>query len=242
MFVELIDQLRCPGPHEDSWLVLFADESRDRHILRGTLGCPICGRRYVIERGTAWFTEAGGDATAAVATGSLPERPASPPSPERGPPTGVPPTAVSPSAVSPTALAAYLGLAEPGGVAGLFGSWARIAGDLGDVVEMIELVAIAPDTPTDPMQSAIMPRSRAQVPLATGSLRAAAVDQGDDAGLVATEAARLVRSGGRILAPASVPVPDGVRELTRDDSWWIGEREGGMTSGFIPITGRPSGA
>lgn len=219
MFVELIDQLRCPAAHEESWLVLFADESRDRHILRGTLGCPVCGARYPIEGGTVWFDEAA-----------------------RGRGTGAG-TAVGGAAMSPLppmAIAAYLDLAEPGGTVALFGAWSNAAEELGDVLERVEPVAIAPPSTTHPMLSAIVLASPAQVPLASGAMRAAAVDAGDDADLVAIEAARLVRSGGRILAPASAPVPAGVRELTRDASWWIGEREAGSVSGMIPLTGRRS--
>ncbi len=220
MFVELLDQLRCPAPHEETWLVLFADESRDRHILRGTLGCPVCHMKYPIVDGTVWFTAIDRATHEGVVRALV----------------SVPPAAVP---LPPTALAAYLDLGEPGGAVALFGSWAGYAEELGDIIERVELVAIAPDGPTHPMQSAIMPPSRAQVPLAPGALRAAAVDAAPDAApdaaIVVIEAARIVRSGGRILAPASAPVPAGVRELTRDDTWWIGEREGGTTSGMIPL-------
>ena len=46
MFVELVDLLRCPHAHEDSWLVAAADETADRHIVHGSLGCPEPGRMY----------------------------------------------------------------------------------------------------------------------------------------------------------------------------------------------------
>jgi len=34
---------------------------------------------------------------------------------------------------------------------------------------------------------------------------------------------RAVRLGGRVLAPATVPIPDGLRELARDDEEWVAE-------------------
>lgn len=55
MHVELIDRLRCTGAHEDSWLVAHADESEDRRIITGTLGCPICHREYRITDGDVWM-------------------------------------------------------------------------------------------------------------------------------------------------------------------------------------------
>ena len=58
MFVELIDALRCPVPHKnaaDSCLVAAAAETVDRHIVRGTLGCPVCHAEYDIRHGDVWF-------------------------------------------------------------------------------------------------------------------------------------------------------------------------------------------
>jgi len=216
MFVELIDQLRCPEPHADSWLVMSAEETRDRHVIRGSLGCPVCLRRYTVENGTVHFDgRAEGHAPAAATT---------PPANDDW----------------PLRLAAFLDLAEGGGAVGLYGAWAQHAEALGDVVERVVPLAIAPREATHPMLSAVVPPSRAQIPVATGALRAVAVDRaGDaDAPAVVTEAARLVRPGGRILAPAEIPVPAGVREIARDAEWWVGEREAGMSSGVVPIAGR----
>ena len=35
----------------------------------------------------------------------------------------------------------------------------------------------------------------------------------------------MTRVGGRLVAPAGAPLPEGVRELARDDAVWVGERE-----------------
>src|SRR4051812_37019413 len=58
MFVELIDLLRCPRPHEDTWLVAAANETVGRHIVRGTLGCPSCEAEYPVVDAVADFGEA----------------------------------------------------------------------------------------------------------------------------------------------------------------------------------------
>lgn len=59
LHIDLIDRLRCPGEHEESWLVAAAVETRGRHIVRGTLGCPVCRREFSIERGQCLFVSAG---------------------------------------------------------------------------------------------------------------------------------------------------------------------------------------
>ena len=51
MFIELVDALRCPRPHEESWLVLAASRLEARHVLEGTLGCPVCHAQYPIRDG-----------------------------------------------------------------------------------------------------------------------------------------------------------------------------------------------
>jgi hypothetical protein len=39
------------------------------------------------------------------------------------------------------------------------------------------------------------------------------------------DAARVTRVGGRLVAPAASRVPEGVRELVRDTTLWVGERQ-----------------
>ena len=51
MFIELTDHLRCPADHTESYLVLLPDEMQDRSVRTGRLGCPVCGRTYVLTDG-----------------------------------------------------------------------------------------------------------------------------------------------------------------------------------------------
>jgi uncharacterized protein YbaR (Trm112 family) len=51
MFIELTDHLRCPGDHAESHLVLLPDEMHERSVRTGRLGCPVCGRIYVLTDG-----------------------------------------------------------------------------------------------------------------------------------------------------------------------------------------------
>ena len=232
MFVELVDHLRCPAAHDETWLVMAAEETRDRHVITGMLGCPVCNARYAVRDGTVWFGDAADRSPKRL-------------SDQRGTAAAMSsastwmPTPSGPGDEWPLRLAAFLGLADARGVVGLYGAWIPFAESLGDVVDGVEVIAIAPGGPTHPMLSAIVPPSRDAIPLATGSLRAVAVDAASTSPAAIEEAARLVRSGGRLLAPAAAAVPDGVRELARDAEWWVGER-GATPSSVVSIGVRRS--
>jgi uncharacterized protein YbaR (Trm112 family) len=51
MFIELVDHLRCPADHEEQYLVLLPDRIEDRSVRAGRLGCPACGRTFVLHDG-----------------------------------------------------------------------------------------------------------------------------------------------------------------------------------------------
>jgi uncharacterized protein YbaR (Trm112 family) len=57
MFTPLVDILRCPNAHEETWLVASIDRAEARDILEGTLGCPICLAEYPIRAGVVRFAE-----------------------------------------------------------------------------------------------------------------------------------------------------------------------------------------
>lgn len=57
MFIELVDRLQCPNAHGHTWLVAAMDEVRDRDIIRGTLGCPVCQAEFPIVEGIARFAD-----------------------------------------------------------------------------------------------------------------------------------------------------------------------------------------
>ncbi|HKT60665.1 MAG TPA: hypothetical protein VJQ46_11490 [Gemmatimonadales bacterium] len=51
MFIELTDHLRCPVEHDETFLVLLPDVVDGRSVKAGTLGCPVCDRRFRIQDG-----------------------------------------------------------------------------------------------------------------------------------------------------------------------------------------------
>ena len=204
MFIELIDALRCPRTHEESWLVLASTHTVVRHIQEGTLGCPVCHAEYPIHDGIADFRlshagTSGLEATSSDAWPSITEH------------------------VSADHLAAMLNLGDALGFAVLTGDWARLADGL------LEMGNPPPLLLVDPPEGSVMAaglsglRAGAALPLAAGAARAIAVDGTDETRLAS--AAHTTRATGRIVAPARAHVPAGVRELVRDDTLWVGERE-----------------
>lgn len=147
MFVELIDTLRCPHPHDDSWLVAAVTSAVDRHILEGTLGCPVCGSEFGIRDGEVWMPFA---------------------EPSALPPAGD----ADPADV--TRLAALLGLDERGGLYVLCGAWAGLAASILELAP-IRLLAVSP--PTALPGFSVIRGTADELPLASGAARGVALDR-----------------------------------------------------------------
>jgi hypothetical protein len=58
MFIELTDHLRCSADHAEQFLVLLPDRMEGRRVIRGDLGCPVCGKVVQVEEGIADFGDA----------------------------------------------------------------------------------------------------------------------------------------------------------------------------------------
>lgn len=201
MFIELVDDLRCPRAHEETWLVASADRTEGRDIVEGTLGCPVCHAEYPIRDGAVWFTE--------------------PPAPR--PREG--PTTANVDAEVAMRLAAFLDLSDGQGFALLAGAWAAVAPLLRDVVPA-HLVLLNPTPPVSAGSGISALLIASGIPLAAASCRGVALDAThavDDS--VSSAAVRVLRPRGRLIAPASSRVPAGVTELARDDHLWVAERD-----------------
>jgi len=194
MFIELVDSLRCVHTHEESWLVLSATRMVARHVLDGTLGCPVCGAEFPVADGIVHL----GDAQRAPELTS----------PDDAPQQGL-------------RLAALLALDEPQGFALLGGTWGRHASELRGVVP-VQLVLLNPPMGVEagPGVSVLL-APPGLVPLAAASLRGAAIDEATRLAMPAL--LRAVRTKGRLLAPVQLPVPAEAEELARDEAQWVAE-------------------
>ena len=52
---DLLDALRCPVPHEESWLVAMVHQAVGLTLREATLACPVCSAEYSIVDGVAYF-------------------------------------------------------------------------------------------------------------------------------------------------------------------------------------------
>ena len=127
-----------------------------------------------------------------------------------------------PSAEMAMRVAAFLDLTDSRGFALLCGRWGAHVDLVHRLSETrIVLVNPPPNVPPDVAAGAVV--TRESIPFASGSARGIALDATAPARLVRS-GVRAVRPGGRILAPATLRVPDGVAEIARDDQMWVGEK------------------
>jgi uncharacterized protein YbaR (Trm112 family) len=212
VFIELVDSLRCLEPHEETWLVAAVDRRDGRHIMHGTLACPICRRAYPIRDGIGWFAREPADAPPHL---TIPRGRADGPGDER--------TDERTDEDRFTRAAALLGLMDAGGIVVLGGPWTEIADRLPALGISHVVVLNAPTTPESPQEvSALVVGD--QLPFRQTAVRACALGGGTATDALLASAATVLRSRGRLVGPVSAGVPTGITELARDEADWVGER------------------
>jgi uncharacterized protein YbaR (Trm112 family) len=195
MFIELVDALRCPRTHEESWLVASATRMEARHIVDGTLGCPVCMAEYPIRDGVVDFRREGAPPIAEVidSSGELAMR-----------------------------TAALLDLTDATGFAVLTGAWGGIANELSRIVET-PLIVVDPPGDVVGMPGISVVRCDDALPIAPAAARALALDGGSEARV--RSAVSAVKAKGRIMGATTLDIPAGPKELARDAPMWVAERE-----------------
>ena len=209
MFIELVDSLRCPNAHDETWLVLAARRVADRDIIEGTLGCPVCHAEFPIVDGVARLDG------------------------------GTPRLTVSDSAPNEDAalrLAAQLDLTDPRGYAVLVGALG-VHGPL--IATMTDVQLLLTDPPPGigmgrGLSGITTVAGSARLPLAPASARGVALDVSASPELVLASVA-VLRPGGRLVAPVSLSLPEELTELARDDEVRVAERAT-ATSGIISLS------
>ena len=117
-------------------------------------------------------------------------------------------------------VAAFLELGEARSFAILAGRWGAHAGLVGEMAQT-PLLLVNPPAGADLAGAAAVIETDAALPIVEGAARAAAIDPLAADPLSCVNA---VRPGGRVLGPASFPLPDGLREIARDERAWVAER------------------
>lgn len=147
-----------------------------------------------------------------------------------------PVAAVAPAMDVAMRLAAFLELTDPRGFAVLSGAWCAHAEPLSRLVETPLVLVNPPEGAVLDGASAVL-ATGGPVPIAEGAARALALDTN----AVRADTVAVVRTGGRVVAPANVPTPPSLREIARDGQDWVAERVGDLAPrlvGLTPRTGR----
>ena len=192
MFIELLDLLRCPRQHGDTWLVASFQKVSNRNVQEGTLGCPICSAQYPIENGIADFSDGAGSPSCdeqRLAASHRREELA-------------------------TRAGAFLDATEPGATVVLGGAWACAAERLAVMAEA-RVFVLNPSSDVSESPAVGLIRVAADIPVARDSCLGVAVDAWFNAGIVAS-AIRATRPGGRVVGPAVIPPPAELSVLAQD--------------------------
>lgn len=204
MFIELVDALRCLNDHEESWLVAAVTRFEGRYIDQGSLGCPVCRAEYHIERGAADFRGPGAAGQVLEESGHLRESRA---------------IRVD-HADEVLRIRALLDLSEAGGTIALAGQAAALASAIEDEAD-VNVLVVNPGAAAEHRAGRSTLLVRDAIPLARGSLRGAVIGEDQASPAMLSGLASALRVGGRLVAPAAVPVPFGMEELARDDRQWV---------------------
>ncbi|HJR43345.1 MAG TPA: hypothetical protein VJ812_14725 [Gemmatimonadaceae bacterium] len=208
MFIELVDQLRCPRTHEPSWLVAAIDRAHDRDILEGTLGCPACATRYPVHRG--------------IADLRLPEARQAPPDEKA--------TGAAASDEEALRLAAFLDLVEPGGFVALAGDWAELAPTLTRLIDGVHALTVDPPSPMGGVAGVSVMLASGGIPIRAGAARGIALDAAHASAAHVADAVDALRGGGRLVMPAALPLPHTLTLLARDERYQVTERSPALST------------
>ena len=197
MLLALTDQLRCTEAHADSWLVARADVVEAGRMVEGVLGCPVCQAERAVHRGVVYWS---GTEAERASNG------AGDPHPDRV-----------------IRIGALLAFGDSPMPFVLCGAEAAVASSLSALSD-VPLVLLDPADDRAVLFASIV-RGVPAIPFGGGSVRGIALDAGHCAPGFIASCVHALAPGGRLVAPAATPVPDGVRELARDAEHWVAERE-----------------
>jgi hypothetical protein len=204
MHIEFIDLLRCPNPHEETWLVAALHQMDGRLVIEAKLGCPVCAAEFFIRDGVAIFAEE-----------------------ERADST------IQNSVDDDAAMriAAFLDLTGPGKIVLLAGNEAAASESLTELADA-RVISLNRSFQAQRVREDRVAEIRAHlpIPLAPKSLDGIALDESHTTPQILAEAARLLRARGRLLAGGRATLSPEFRELARDDDHVVAEYVGELVS------------
>lgn len=195
MFIELTEFLKCPTAHENTYCVLSSEEMVGRHVVSGTVGCPVCHNEYSIREGVLFLSEdetsaSGGDVSAIDASGVL----------------------------------ALLALQSPGGYVVLIGSASLLAPQLIEMMEAVHFVGVNSPEPESVSPSLSSITQSRVLPLRNSFCRGVVIGSEHCQPHWLEESARILLSGQRLVALAELDGVDGLETLAVGGGMWVGRK------------------
>lgn len=197
MYIELAEYLRCPSDHADVPLVVATGAMKDRAIVFGTLGCPVCKSEYMVVNRVALFGPVADEVP------------------------GLPAVRATPHDVH-----ALLALASPGGYVVLLGSAARLATGLAERMDGVHLIAVNAPKDIVPRAFVSVAHARSQIPLRAAMARGVVVGAEHAMDPWLAEAVRVVLPRQRVVILREGIQPPGLKGLASGEGMWVGEKKG----------------
>ncbi len=216
MLRDLLDMLRCPASHEESWLVAVLHRAEQGTIVHADLACPVCGAEFVVRDGTADLRLAGAERPAAAVT---------PQSRSTGRP------------VDPMRLAALLGVTDVHLPIVLAGEQARAGSAVAAIVAASQIHVNPPADLAHSERGASRFLIDGALPFGVHTVAGIALDATHAAEHWTHSAMRVLTLGGHLVAPAFTLVPPTMHELARDEHDWVAKTTA-RASGLIELRRR----
>lgn len=201
MYIELIDLLRCPRDHEESWLIAAFAKMDGRFVIEGKLGCHICSASYTITDGVADLREGASDLSW----------------------SGNSPVAGEDSGEAAMRVAAMLNLTRPGALVLLEGDATSVAVSLSELTES-RVIVLNPTSQVDDSER-VATVFAGRIPLAAASADGIVLSVVPSPGRL-RDVLRVLKPGGRLAAPAGSSSEPMLHELARDDEYVVSESIG----------------
>lgn len=200
MYIELIDLLRCTEAHEESQLVAAFNRLEGRHVIEAKLGCPVCAAEFFIRDEVAIFDDV----------------------------VALPPPILLDDSYA-MRVSAFLDLIAPGKVVLLAGDFARVAASVAES-SGARVIGLNSPSPAHLIDGVAEIRASSKIPLASRSLDGIALDESHATPAFLTEAARLLKPGGRLYVKSRGSIPSQFRELAGSESETVAELVGDLVS------------
>jgi hypothetical protein len=199
MHIELIDLLRCTRKHEEAHLVAVFHRVENRDVIDATLGCAVCGASFPLRKGVAFFSFARETEDASLRT------------------------SVDPDPDAAVRLAAYLDLTSPGLIVAVAQTWEIAFEELAALAQP-RIFGLTRSPKVNQPSAAAWLRTADVLPLASHAIDGISLDGEFADPAMISEAYRVLKPGRRIVAPADAILPEGFREIARDDTYVVAER------------------